>query len=148
MPTLGKCLKQGAAAIVVTAAVFTASCTNDAKTSPEVGALAAKVKELDAKVRYLSDREQIHDVYLHYMRGFDRNDVELMRTAFWPDVQINYGKQSNSFDDFVVRHLNEHVTELAHWMHLITNESVEINGDVAHVEAYVTRLSNEKKNDN
>lgn len=103
-------------------------------------ALAAKVAALEAKVAYLSDRQQIHDVYLRYMRGFDRNDVELLKSAFWPDVQINYGSQSNSLDEFIVRHLNLHTKELASWGHLITNETVDIAGDVAHVETYVTAL--------
>jgi hypothetical protein len=107
--------------------------------------LAARVAALEAKVAYLSDRQQIHDVYIHYGRGLDRNDVELMRTAFWPDVQINYGKQSNTFEEFVTRHLNWHVSNLAHYAHLITNESVEIAGDVAHVETYVTLFSGDKK---
>jgi hypothetical protein len=78
------------------------------------------------------------------MRGFDRNDVELMRSAFWPDVQINYGKQSNTFDEFVVTHLNQHTATLKAWGHLLTNETVDLAGDVAHVETYVTRLSSSK----
>jgi hypothetical protein len=102
--------------------------------------LTARIAELESKLANLSDRQQIHDVYLRYMRGFDRNDVELMRSAFWPDVQINYGSQSNTFDEFVSRHLNRHVAELSTWGHLITNESVDIDGDLAHVETYVTAL--------
>jgi len=111
-----------------------------AKNLSDMKALAAKVAELEAKLAYLSDRQQIHDVYLRYMRGFDRNDVELLRSAFWPDVQINYGSQSNSFDEFVFRHLNQHTAGLKSWGHLITNETAEITGDVAHVETYVTAL--------
>lgn len=103
-------------------------------------ALSAEVAELRAKVAYLSDRQQISDVYRRYMRGFDRNDVELLRSAFWPDVQINYGDQVNTFDEFVTRHLNQHTAHLASWGHLITNETVEIVEDVAHLETYVTAL--------
>jgi len=108
------------------------------------GTLTARVAELEAIVAYLDDRQQIGDVYRRYMRGFDRNDLELLRSAFWPDVQINYGDQVNSFDDFVVKHLNRHTAELLSWGHLITNESVEIEGDVAHLETYVTALFNPK----
>jgi SnoaL-like domain len=145
MSILSGCFNQTTAAGIVAAAAVLASCAQGAKTQSDPTALAAKVAELEAKVAYLSNRQNIHDVYLQYMRGFDRNDVELMRTAFWPDVQINYGTQSNSFDEFVARHLNEHTKDLAHWGHLITNESVDIEGDVAYVETYVTRLSNGKK---
>lgn len=102
--------------------------------------LAARVAKLEARLANLADRQQIHDVYLRYMRGFDRDDVELMRSAFWPDVQINYGNQSNTFDEFVSRHLNLHTAELSAWGHLLTNETVDIDGEVAHVEVYVTAL--------
>lgn len=108
-------------------------------------ALSARVAELEATVAYLSDRQQISDVYRRYMRGFDRNDVELLRSACWPDFQIiYYGDQVSSFDEFVALHLNAHVEQLASWGHLITNESVEIDGDLAHLETYVTGFFNFK----
>jgi hypothetical protein len=106
----------------------------------ETAMLVDRVAKLEEKLADVSDRLQIHDVYVRYMRGFDRSDVELMRTAFWPDVQINYGRQSNTFDEFIERHLKLHTTQLATWGHLLTNESVEIHGDIAHVETYVTAL--------
>src|ERR1700751_3953406 len=70
--------------------------------------LAAKVAALEVIVSDLRDRQEIHDVYLRYMRGFDRNDRELLASAFWPDVQINYGPESNSLDEFITRHLDRH----------------------------------------
>jgi hypothetical protein len=100
--------------------------------------LAAEVEELESKIAYLSDRQQIHDVYLRFMRGFDRNDVPLMRSAFWPDVQINYGSDSHTLDEFVAGRLKQHIERLSAWGHLLTNESVDIDGDVAHVEIYIT----------
>lgn len=106
-----------------------------------------QAEDLKARIVYLEDRDRIHDVYLRYMRGFDRNDVELLRSAFWPDVQINYGAQSNSLNDFLAKHLNRHTGELASWGHLLTNVSIEVSGDVAHVEAYVTGLFNPIKSD-
>jgi hypothetical protein len=50
--------------------------------------------------------------------------VELLQSAFWADVHINYGSEVSTFDDFVVRHLNRHMVELASWGHLITNKAV------------------------
>lgn len=123
--------------VSVGVAMSTAAC---AQTPFDSVALAARIGELESKVAYLSDRQQIHDLYLRYMRSFDRNDVDLMRSAFWPEAQINYGSQSNTFDEFVTRHLNQHTAELAAWGHLITNETVDIDGDAAHIETYVTAL--------
>lgn len=107
---------------------------------PDLQELADRIAELEAQLAYLNDRRQISDLYQRYMRGFDRNDVELLRSAFWPDVQINYGEQVNTFDEFVERHLDRHVSGLAAWGHLLTNETVDIDGDTAHVETYVTAL--------
>lgn len=102
--------------------------------------LAARVADLEARLAYHDDRRQISDLYQRYMRGFDRNDVELLRSAFWPDVQINYSEQVNTFDQFVERHLDNHTGGLTAWGHLLTNETVAIDGDTAHVETYVTAL--------
>lgn len=106
----------------------------------ESAALTAELAELREAVAYLSARQQISDVYRRYMRGFDRNDVELLRSTVWPDFQINYGEQANTFDEFVARHLDDHTAHTKTWGHLITNETVEIDGDVAHLETYVTGL--------
>ena len=45
----------------------------------------------------------------------------------------------------MVKRLNEHTKRYSHYGHLITNESVDVKGDVAHVEAYVTRFSTDQK---
>src|SRR5262249_7630701 len=129
--------------IIVSTALF-ASCAQDKRTAPESASQDSKIAPLAAKEAYLLDREEIREVYLRYISGFDRKDVELMRSAFWPDVQINYGSQSNSFDEFVTRHLDEHMKIYAHYGHLITNESIDVKDDVAHVESYVTRFSTER----
>lgn len=117
-----------------------ASCESSARLPADISSLTAKITELQAQVANLKDRQQIHEVYLHYMRGFDRNDVGLLRSAFWPDAQINYGPQSNTVDQFITNHLQRHMDQLRSWGHLVTNESMDIDGEVAHVEAYVTAL--------
>jgi hypothetical protein len=110
----------------------------------ELADLRAEVTALRAQVAWLTDRQQILEVYRRYMRGFDRNDVELLRSAFWPDVQINYGEQVNTFEEFVARHLDLHTSGFAHYAHLLTNESIDVVGDTAHVESYVTALFSRK----
>lgn len=107
---------------------------------PEHPELLDRIAELEEQLHDLQDRRRISEVYGHYMRGFDRNDPELLRSAFWPDAQINYEDQVNTVDEFVTRHLDNHVRVHRAWGHLLTNETVEIDGDVAHVETYVTGL--------
>src|SRR5438309_8978325 len=76
MSILRNLFKHIAVVGIVAVAAALASCAQSASTPSDSAALAAKVAELEAKVALLSDREQIHEVYLHYMRGFDRNDEE------------------------------------------------------------------------
>jgi hypothetical protein len=102
--------------------------------------LIQRVRELEIQISSLRDRRDVSDLYHRYMRGFDRNDRELLRGTFWPDAQINYPDQINTPEEFIERHLDLHVRELRSWGHLLTNESVEIEGDVAHCEVYVTAL--------
>ncbi len=66
----------------------------------------------------------------------------MLKSAFWPDVQINYPSQTKArtideFDD----DLTAHKQLSTHWGHLITNETVDVSADVAHVETYVTEFS-------
>lgn len=48
--------------------------------------------------------------------------------------------------EFIVKLLNYHVNEYGCYSNLITNESVDIAGDVAHVEIYVAGLFSRKDN--
>jgi len=110
----------------------------------ETSALAARLRELEGQVAYLSDHHEIIAMYRRYMRGFDRNDVDLLKSSFWADAQINYGSQSNSVDDFIARHLKPQVTAWAYYGHLLTNESIEIADNTAHVETYVMEFASRK----
>jgi hypothetical protein len=98
---------------------------------------ADRVAALEAKIEYLTSRQQIADVYVRFTRGFDRQDEELVKSVFWPDAQVNYGKsQSFPRDQFIARHLPAH-KRFASYAHHITSQAVDIAGDVAHVESYV-----------
>lgn len=115
----------------------------DAKSGVDIASLTASVKELRAEVAYLKDREAINDLYIRFIRGVDRVDEKLHNGAFWPDAQINGGGTVG--DRTVGAMWKSHSTEfpnnaLKSWAHLITNQTVEIDGDVAYVETYVTGM--------
>lgn len=112
--------------------------TQGAKTLSDMEALVAKVAELEAKVEYMSDRQQIVDIYRRYTRGLNRYDIELLKSAFWSDAQINYGFDSRLRDEWVSRWQEQrYLKGLSCQAHHITNETVDIAGDVAHVETYL-----------
>jgi hypothetical protein len=119
-----------------------------AESSLYTAALAAKVSELENKVEYLSERQRIIDVYRRYTRGLNRYDMELLHGTFWPDAQINYGFDSHLRDDWIGRWKdNRYLKGLSCQAHHITNETVDIDREVAHVESYLIALWTPPKDD-
>lgn len=89
----------------------------------------------------LSDREEIRDVALRYCRGVDRLDVELMRSAYWPDAVDEHGSFVGNAHEFAQHCMTAH-DRWAWTMHSIFNHSIELDGaDAARGELYnVTTL--------
>lgn len=81
------------------------------------------------------DRQQIWDCLLRYIRGVDRMDQDLIRSAFWEDAHNSHGPVSGSPEDFI-----------SHWLpaqawrdvsfHMVSNQSVEFEDGGANAEAY------------
>jgi hypothetical protein len=95
-----------------------------------IAALQGRISDLDPRVVYLKDRRDIFDVAMRYVRGADRHDNE-----FWPDATISYGELMgrDEFVDWQERALSNYA---AHQHHL-TGQTVDFDGDTAHVESYV-----------
>lgn len=100
-----------------------------------IAALQGRIGDLDPLVAYLKDRRDIFDTAMRYVRGADRHDKELVRSAFWPDATISYGQPMgrDQFVDWQERALSDYA---AH-QHHITGQTVDFDGDTAHVESYV-----------
>jgi hypothetical protein len=104
----------------------------------DVAALLASVEVLTKKVEFLSDRQQVIDVYRRYTRGLNRFDLQLLYSTFWPDAQIGYGFHSRSRDDWIDGWRQQrYLKGMSCQAHHITNETVHIEHDVAHVESYL-----------
>lgn len=97
--------------------------------------LQTRMTQLDPRVHYLRDRREIFDASQRFMRGADRHDKELARSAFWPEATISYGVPMgrDAFIDWDERRLAGYA---AHQHHL-TGQTVEVSADTAHVESYV-----------
>lgn len=100
-----------------------------------ISAFEGRLSELDPRVAYLKDRRDIFDVSKRYTRGADRHDKELVRSAFWPDATISNGTPM-SRDEYVDWEESMLSGYAAH-QHHITGQTVELDGDTAHVESYV-----------
>ena len=90
---------------------------------------------LEAKLRELVDRDEIHRVMLRYARGLDRLDRALVRSCYWDDAIEDHGNYVGRPDDFIDW---ADGTTLAHVSTQpgILNHHCELDGDDAYAETY------------
>jgi ketosteroid isomerase-like protein len=95
------------------------------------------VERLAEQVQRLLDREAIWDCVYRYARGLDRHDAEIYASAYHEDALDRHGDFLGPRDEFVPWGLELLASEWDAHTHFITNNRVEIEGDVAHSECYV-----------
>ena len=93
----------------------------------------------EALLRALTDRQAITDQIYRYCRAMDRMDHALGYAVWHEDGTADYGEANfvgtgHGFIDHVNR---QHAHLLAH-SHQVTNVLIELNGDQAGSESYVT----------
>lgn len=80
-------------------------------------------------------REEIRDLSGTYMRGLDRLDIQLLRSVFFDDAELDYGFFKGGPDDFVAMchgALKDHEAN----QHLIGQINIELEGETAFGEVY------------
>jgi hypothetical protein len=95
----------------------------------------AELAQLRKELLELKDRQAIVDTLQRYIRGIDRHDKELVRSTFWPEARINLGTPNNR-EEYVDRE-EAALAAYAHHQHHVTGQTIEIDGNTAHVESYV-----------
>lgn len=87
----------------------------------------------------LVDRQQIWDCLLRYIRGVDRMDLELIRSAFWEDASNSHGPVSGDVEDFIAGWYPAQAAREVSW-HMVSNQQYDFaeDGASAHVETYFT----------
>ena len=86
-------------------------------------------------LRDLMDRQAIIDCTVRFCRGVNRLDKELLLSVFHPDAIDDHGffvGDRNAFLDWI----DSVYTGVSRTQHFVTNHSVELDGDSAHVESY------------
>lgn len=86
-------------------------------------------------VQELLDRQKITDVLFRYARGIDRQDKELVRSAFFPDAIERHPEYHGDRDLFIELTWRD-LTSLWRSQHFISNISIEFDGDRAYTECY------------
>jgi len=95
------------------------------------------VERLAAQVQYLLDRDAIWDCVYRYARGLDRHDPEIFASPYHEDAIDRHGDFVGRRDEFVSWGLDLLASRWDAHTHFMTNNRVEIDGDIAHSESYV-----------
>lgn len=95
----------------------------------------SKPFDLEAEVRDLAARRDIEDALCRYMRGQDRLDPVLHRSAFHDEAIVDCGLMCGSADEFV-SFAQGFLADLEGSQHIIGQVQIEVRGDEASGEAY------------
>jgi hypothetical protein len=91
--------------------------------------------KLGQQVQTIVDRNEILDCLHNYSRGMDRQDRELVRSVYHDDAIDVHGSVALPVEEFIDWAFAYHSTQLLH-QHYVTNQTIELDGDAAHVETY------------
>jgi SnoaL-like domain len=91
-------------------------------------------------VQEMLDRHEIHEVLLRYCRACDQVDEGLLRSVFHPDATVEYeGLVGGAILDTIPTLLKMRGRFLL-TMHVLSNLSIEVDGNTARSESYVMAL--------
>jgi len=95
----------------------------------------------------LMDKQEIHDVLARFMRACDRGDVAALHACYHDDaIEDHAGRYVGDAHEWVDSIAPNITNPDALMTHVLTNVLVELSGDVAVSEAYVTTTSRRNLN--
>src|SRR5579862_7793786 len=93
-------------------------------------------QERDPAVQELVDRMEIEKCITRIARGMDRHDTELAKSGFHPGARDDHVVWIGPAGEVLEGMEAGHDQSLRGHQHYITNMTIDIDGDVAHVETY------------
>ncbi len=91
---------------------------------------------LHRALRVYADKQEIANNLALHSRGVDRNDFDLLRSAYHPDAEVSYGMFNGPAAD-MARFLTDSMAGQPVTLHRTSNIWVKVNGDEARSESYV-----------
>ena len=73
---------------------------------------------------------------MRYSRGIDRHDDELLASAYHSDSTDDHGEYIGGVDGFIAYANKLHETHWVSHQHYHLNQTIDLDGDTAHVETY------------
>lgn len=96
-----------------------------------------RIAELERKLQYLTDRQDILDCITRTSRGNDRFDKDWIVGGYHEGGIHELGRNQISGAQYGDHANHAHATMCEANLHNVTMHSCEIDGDVAHAESYV-----------
>jgi hypothetical protein len=96
-----------------------------------------RLAELERKLQYLTDRQEILDCLVRTSRGNDRFDEALIVGSYHPEGLHELGNAFIPGPEYGQFANQGHAALCDVNMHAVTMHSCEIDGEVAHAESYV-----------
>ena len=85
----------------------------------------------------LAQREAIRDILSTHSRGLDRLDPDLLKHAYWPDAEVDYGAFKGSAHQFAEIISPALSSQFELTQHLLGQTLITLDGDRANSETYV-----------
>jgi hypothetical protein len=90
---------------------------------------------LPQALRDLIEKQSIYENLMRYIRGQDRKDLDLMKSAYWPDATDNHGAFNGNAHEFCESAFNGQKTSGHSAIHHCSNVLIELQGDQAKCES-------------
>jgi hypothetical protein len=91
---------------------------------------------LEAKLREMLDKQEIHDLLMRYCRGVDRGDADLIRSVYHPGAIDDHGDMILNAAEIPELFVKLSARSPFGGMHFIGNVLIEVDGDTAYAESY------------
>jgi hypothetical protein len=104
-----------------------------------------RLAELERKIQYLTDRQEIFDCIARLARANDRFDLELHASCYHPDGYQEIASTPVPGPQAGNHHNAGHERISDANLHHVTTHLCEIDGDVAHAESYVIGMFLDKE---
>ena len=88
--------------------------------------MSASGRDTNDKLQRLVDRAEIHDCMARYVRGVDRGDAELMRSAYFPDAYDDHVDYKCDVEGFI-KWLDGRFAPFVNSMHHIGGAYIEFS---------------------
>jgi hypothetical protein len=90
-----------------------------------------------AKLQALLDKEEIREILYRYCRACDRADRALLESCYHPGAIEDHGAFFGEAAEFAVNLVGNAARLYQRMGHMVSTINIELDGDVAHSEAYV-----------